>query len=426
MTSVSHLLPSGLRYHLKWNVFLAHLLCAMLLAISCYGFWKFLQIPTAERLMEREELFYLISLVIIPLALFVFLSVTTAQRLEHQRLSASYQSRLDHMQARLNTQEDFMHSVTDRNPESIVIFDKNNHYWFANLSAAKRLSQNVNDMIGKPTAKVLGYEQAYKVEKRLNEVRMSGKPIETLEQIKGEQGQIRFIQTHFEIVAPFGNFSGGVMVREEDVTNLIVERERRETMLRQVMRTLIAVVDRRDPYAAGHSARVGQLSRVIAEEMMLDEKGIEATEVAGSLMNFGKVLVPRAILTKATALTPEELQRVRESILTSADILSIIEFSGPVVPTLRQVMERFDGSGVPQGLKGDQILMTARIVMVANAYVALASPRAHRPSLSPKEAMENLMRDADKLYDRRVVIALANCIENRGDKLEWLSPAKTA
>lgn len=426
MASASNIFPAGLRAHLKWNVLLAHILCVFLLTVSCYGFWKFLQIPTTQNLLGQEELFYLISLVIIPLALFVFLTVTTAQRLEHQRLSSSYQMRIDHLQSRLNTQEDFMHSVTDRNPESIAIFDKNNHYWFANLSAARRLNQNVNDMIGKPLARVLGFEQAYKMEKRLNEVRMSGKGIETLEQDKSNKNEIRFIQTHYEIVAPFGNFSGGVMVREEDVTGLIIERERRENMLRQVMRTLIAVVDRRDPYASGHSSRVGQLSRVIAEEMLLDEKSIEAAEIAGSLMNFGKVLVPRAILTKATALTPEELQRVRESILTSADILSIIDFNGPVVPTLRQVMERFDGTGAPRGLKGDDILVTARIVMVANAYVALASPRAHRPSLPPKEAMEILMRDADKAYDRRVVIALANCIENRGDKLDWLNPAKTA
>jgi HD-GYP domain-containing protein (c-di-GMP phosphodiesterase class II) len=158
--------------------------------------------------------------------------------------------------------------------------------------------------------------------------------------------------------------------------------------------------------------------------MLLPESEIDAAEIVGSLMNFGKVLVPREILTKSGALTPEELQLVRDSILTSADILSIIDFDGPVVPTLRQVLERYDGSGVPQGLKGEQILMTARIVTVANAYVALVSARAHRPSLPVNQSLENLMKDADRFYDRRVVQALSNCAKNRRDLLDWSEAPK--
>lgn len=424
MLPVSYPSSGAPHQHPKWNILLACVVCPFLLIVSGYGFWEWLKIPVRVHLLNQNQLFYLISLAIIPLVLFVYLCITTAQKLVHNRLSSSYQMRLDQLQDRLNTQEDFVHSITDSNPEAIAIFDKDNRYWFVNLSAAKQLGQDASDIVKKPLDKMIGYDRAHKLEKRLNEVRTSGRPIKTLDQIKGERRQVRFVQAHYEAMAPFGGFSGGVMVREEDVTNLIVERERRANMLRQVIGTLVAVVDRRDPYAAGHSGRVGQLSRLIAEEMLLSESEIDAAEIAGSLMNFGKVLVPREILTKATALTPEELQRVRDSILTSSDILSIIDFDGPVVPTLRQVMERYDGSGAPQGLQGDQILITARIVMVANAYVALASPRAHRPSLGLKEAMNNLMRDADRFYDRRVVVALGNCIENRRDMLDWTGTSK--
>ena len=147
----------------------------------------------------------------------------------------------------------------------------------------------------------------------------------------------------------------------------------------------------------------------------------ETAEIAGLLMNFGKVLVPREILTKTTALSPEELKQVRESILTSADILSLIGFSLPVVPTLRQVQERYDGTGAPEGKKGEEILVTARIVAVANAFVAIFSPRAHRPSLDIRASVEMLMRDAGTAYDQRVVIALANFVQNRRHKLEWLA-----
>lgn len=408
----------------KSSVYVAYVLCPILCALSVYGFWRWLRVPVDSHAWEFVDIFYNMSFAVLPMVLLMFLAVVAAQRLEYNRLSASYQVRLDLLQKRLNGQEDFLHSVTDHNPEAITIFDKQNNYWFANLSAAKKLGHDVNDIIGASLIKILDFENARKLEMRLEQVRSTGRSLEMLDQVAGEGGAVRFIQSHYELIAAFGDFTGGVMVREEDVTNLIVERERRETMLRQVIGTLVAVVDRRDPYASGHSARVGQLAHVIAEEMVLDSRDIETAEISGALMNFGKVLVPREILTKTTALTPEELQLVRDSILTSADILSIIDFSGPVVPTLKQVLERYDGSGAPQGLKGDQILVTARIVAVANTYVALVSPRAHRPSMGYNDAVQHMLKDADKLYDRRVVTALINYIENRANKLDWLGGVK--
>ncbi|MDP9128561.1 MAG: PAS domain S-box protein [Pseudomonadota bacterium] len=419
MLSISHPPSPGSYQHPPWRIALGYGLGPLLLALSGYGFWSWINVPVKFHSLSQHQLFFIISLALLPLVLFVFVCVTTAQRLVHNRVSASYQMRLDQLQGRLEAQEAFVRSITDNNPESIALFDKDNRYWFVNLSAAKRLGQGADEIIKKPLDKVLGYERARKLERRLTEVRASGQAMETLEQVAGEHGEVRFMQAHYKMLAPFGDFNGGVMLREEDVTGLIVERERRTGMLRQVLGALVAVVDRRDPYAAGHSDRVGQLSRVIAEEMLLTEREIDAAEIAGSLMNFGKVLVPREILTKATTLTPAELKNVRDSILTSADILSVIDFDGPVVPTLRQVMERYDGSGGPQGLKGEQMLVTARIVTVANAYTALASPRAHRPSLGPKEAIAILARDADKLYDGKVVVALTNCLANRRDKLDW-------
>jgi PAS domain S-box-containing protein len=404
----------------KASIMAAYVLCPVFLLISVYGFWQWSMLSIGAHL-PPDQFYYLIGLIVVPVALSLFLAVRAAQRLEYARLSGGYQVRLDNLQKRLNAQEDLLHSVTDQNPGAISIFDKNNNYWFVNLHAAQKHGSDPNDIIGKPLSKVVGHEHARKHEARINAVRASGEAIDALDQINSEKGKIQFIQARYISIGSFGDFSGGVMVREEDVTSLILERERRETMLRQVIATLVAVVDRRDPYASGHSQRVGQLSRILAEELTLSEKEIETSEVSGSLMNFGKVLVSRQILTKTSALTPEELQRVRDSILTSADILSLIDFVGPVVPTLRQVLERWDGTGTPQGLKGEDILVTARIVMVANTFVALVSPRAHRPSLEFKDALQRITVDAGKVYDPRVVTALSNYIQSRADKLGWLS-----
>ncbi len=408
------------------DMIVAYSLCPILLAASCYGFWQWFMLPAAERALGRGEIFYLICLVVLPLVLFLFLSVTAAQRMEHGRLSSSYQMRFDQLQKRLHYQEDLMQLIMNCHPESVTIFDRQNRFWFVNTYAARDLGSEAKDVIGKSLARVVGHDRARRTEARLAEVHNTGRAIEAMEQMTDADGRVRFIQMHYEPVEPSNEFAGGVIVREEDLTGLIIERERRESMLRQVIGTLVAVVDRRDPYAAGHSARVGQLARGIAEELALDEKQIETSEVAGSLMNFGKVLVPREILTKTSPLTPEELQRVRDSILTSSDILSIIDFTGPVVPTLRQVLERYDGTGAPQGLKGDAIMITARIVAVANAYVAMVSPRAHRPSMDIKDALEHMTRDAGKAFDPRAVMALANYLENRAAKLDWLTRSKQA
>jgi len=398
----------------------AYLLCPVLLAISGFGFWRWITLSIHPGTLNTEVLASILLLSLTPLTFIFILAIRAARRIENERISSSYQSRLDQLQRRLNEQEDLLHVITDNDPEAIAIFDDTNRFWFLNSSAAQILGQSASEIIGKPLHKFVNLERARLIESRLKDVATSGKSLEALDQRLDAEKKVRYSQTRFEKVAPFGTFPGGVIARSENVTNLLLERQRRENMLRQVINTLVAVVDRRDPYAAGHSARVGQLSRALAEEMVLNEKEIETAEIAGSLMNFGKVLVPREILTKTTALTPDELQRVRDSILTSADILAIIDFSTPIVPTLRQVLERYDGTGVPQGLRGDGILMTARIVTVANAYVALVSARAHREGLDLKQAIERMKEQADTAFDRRVVTALSNYIQSRALKLDWL------
>src|SRR3546814_9838842 len=94
--------------------------------------------------------------------------------------------------------------------------------------------------------------------------------------------------------------------------------------------------------------------------MGLDSSLVEAAEVAGSLMNLGKITVPTEVLTKREKLTDEEMQMIRNSVFASADLIRNIEFDGPVEETLRPLQEQYDGSGGPKGLKGDEDLLTAR------------------------------------------------------------------
>lgn len=399
-------------------------LAGMLFCVAGYGLSQLLGMFGGENSQTLKNFILAVDLMVIPLLLLGVLLGGATRYVDRLRLASSYQTRLDQMHSRLNYREDLLRLVADHQQVAISIFDRHNRYWYVNKRAAENIGLSVLEIIGKPPSKVLNEMQAKHLEARLAQVRSGDKQMEFMDREEDPDGTVRFIQKQYRNVTPFAELTGCVLAREEDLTNLIVERERRETMLRQVISTLVAVVDRRDPYAAGHSSRVGRLSRALGNCMGLSSLQCETAEIAGSLMNFGKILVSRHILTKTTALTPEELHRVRESILVSADILSIIGFEGEVVPTLRQVLERYDGTGVPEGMKGDNILVTARIVAVANAFVALVSPRAHRDGLSLGDAVDRMMAEADSAYDMKVLSALSTYIDNNATNLEWLTTTR--
>ena len=109
---------------------------------------------------------------------------------------------------------------------------------------------------------------------------------------------------------------------------------------------------------------------------------------------------------------------IKNSIQTSANLLQGIEFDGPVVQTLRQAQANWDGSGQPPGLAGDAIIVTARVIAVANAFIGMISDRAFRQALSFDDAIENLMKGSGKAFDRRVVAALVNYLDNHGGRAE--------
>jgi HD-GYP domain-containing protein (c-di-GMP phosphodiesterase class II) len=139
---------------------------------------------------------------------------------------------------------------------------------------------------------------------------------------------------------------------------------------------------------------------------------------AGQLMNVGKITVPPEILTKTGPLTEADREILANSLSVSAEIIGNVPFPGPVADTIRQISEHWDGSG-PLGLKGEEILVTARIVAVANAFVAMVSTRAYRDALAFDDACDALHAREEAAFDRRPVSALINIIDNRGGAERW-------
>ena len=326
--------------------------------------------------------------------------------------------RFREMAERFEQQSNFLGLLTDSQPNAIFIVDQDQRLRFANSEAADRAGMQRDLMIGKPLEDVLGSHRA-KMLRRLNrEALEEDRGIENTHRITLD-GKDRVFQTKHIPMAETRDMPRGVLVVEEDVTEAVTEREGRLQNLRDLVGTLMGVVDRRDPNAADHSIRVAFLARSMSEEIGLPKEETEAAEFAGRLMNLGKILVPINILTKKGKLTPREIKLVRDGIQATADLLEEVKFEGPVVATLRQSQENWDGTGAPKKIRGEGIAMTARVIAVANSFVALTSPRAHRAGLDIDEAIEILFAGVGKEFDRKIVAALVSFLDNHGGRAKW-------
>jgi len=166
-----------------------------------------------------------------------------------------------------------------------------------------------------------------------------------------------------------------------------------------------SMVAARDPYTAGHEKRVTQLCVAMAEEMGLDEAAVEGLRLAALVHDIGKISVPAEILTKPSRLTPLEFELIKVHPAAAHEMLASIGFEQPVATIVLQHHERLDGSGYPDGLKGDEAVLEARILAVADVVEAMASHRPYRAALGLDAALGEVSAGAGTRYDAAAVAA---------------------
>jgi len=192
-----------------------------------------------------------------------------------------------------------------------------------------------------------------------------------------------------------------------------IRKQQKETIAALASVTVI-----RDPYTAGHQQRVASLACAIAEEMGLDPDQVNGIRVAGTLHDIGKIAVPAEVLAKPGKLNELEFGFIKMHALTSYEILREIEFQWPVAEMVYQHHERCDGSGYPRGLKGDEILLGARILAVADVVEAMSSHRPYRPALELEAALEEVESGGGTLYDPEVCDACLRLFREKGHVLD--------
>lgn len=194
------------------------------------------------------------------------------------------------------------------------------------------------------------------------------------------------------------------------IENLYLLEEQRRS-LESFIRTLAASLDARDDNTAGHSARVGAISSGIAKAMGLDEQDCRLIYYAGLLHDYGKIGVRDDVLLKPSELTPEEYAHVKEHPQHTFRLLSKIRFPEDLadIPFVAAAHhERWDGSGYPHGLKGEEIPMGSRIVAVADAYDALTGERCYHEAWLPEKALDELTNRSGTYFDPIVIEAFVH------------------
>ena len=205
---------------------------------------------------------------------------------------------------------------------------------------------------------------------------------------------------------------------KEEVTTRTAELHRERMRLERIstatLEALVNALEAKDPYLRGHSARVADLSATIASQMELSDEEVEQVRVAGRLHDIGKIGTRESVMEKQGPLTPEEYDHVKQHVIIGSQILAPLHHLGSVINHVRSHHERWNGSGYPDGLKGEDIPVGSRVIGAAEVFDALTTSRPYQDKLTPEQAVEHMAQLSGTVLDPKVYEALATVVLRRG------------
>jgi len=376
------------------------------------------QVDAAQALRESDEHRRFLTTTLSLLLLFIAAIVVAAWRHGSSVRAQQHADELREKTLELQKQTELLHAITDNVDAYTLLLDEQQTVLFANRAVAEVTGAGIAELTGNSLTAVLGPAAAGQLQPHIELAREErcnqGFSCDlTLGNLTG------CFQCTLVPIDHMGPHENALLVVLHDVTELQRVQRRHASLLRKLVQTLMHVVDLHDPYSAHHSSRMVEVANAIGRELGLSEKDRRTLDLAASLANLGKIFVPKEILTKTETLTEAEQELLQRHVRYGLELLEDLDFEGPVLDTIAQKQEHIDGSGYPGHLTGEQMLLTGRILAVANAFVALVSPRAYRGAISIEEALNRLLGEAGSKYDRHVVAALFHVAENRADWSAW-------
>ena len=311
-------------------------------------------------------------------------------------------------------------SLIDNFQDIILTINLEGKITFASQSIKEKLGYESAETINMSILDFVQEEDHQRVMENLQKG-MKGEKITGFQiQVITKSGKRVFFESFFSRV-----YKDGEVVGAQAIIKDITESKRAEEELKQsfermrkalgaTVQSISMIVEMKDPYTAGHQQRVSDLARAISTEMGLSADQRDFIRTASAIHDLGKISIPAEILSKSTKLTDLEFSLIKTHSQSGYDILKDIDFPWPVADVVLQHHERMNGSGYPQGLKGDDILLEARIMAVADVVEAIGSHRPYRPSLGIDFALDEISRNKGILYDADVVDACLKLFQEKG------------
>jgi PAS domain S-box-containing protein len=341
------------------------------------------------------------------------------QELEHSDLERK------RAEDELRESEERFRTLSDKTPLGMSLIDIGGRYEYVNPAFVKIFGYDLSDIpIGKEWFRTAYPDPEYRrevmadwkedlssypkleIRPRIYEVRCKGGAFKTI------------------MFRPVTLPTGKQLIIYEDITDRkTAEKQLQHTLesLRKAVgatiQVMVSAVEARDPYTAGHQIRSADLARAIATEMGLPQDTIEGIRMAGSIHDIGKLSIPAEILSKPTKLSEIEFSLIKEHARQGCEMLRNVESSWPLAEIVYQHHERMDGSGYPRHLKGEDILIEARILAVADVVEAMASHRPYRPGLGIDAALNEIEKNRGTIYDNTVADACLKLFRGKGFQL---------
>jgi PAS domain S-box-containing protein len=312
----------------------------------------------------------------------------------------------------LESSEDRYRDLVEKAGIAILIDDQDGNFKYANKRYAEMFGYSLEEMKNQSIRTLVHPDDVDRVLQH-HYRRLEGKKAPSRYEFKGikKDGSSIFLEVD---VVPLKEKGRAIGTRSYiwDITFHQKAQDQVQETLEKLRKALNGTIDAialtveaRDPFTSGHHRRVADLARAIATEMKISKDQIDGIRSAGIIHDLGKICVPTDILGKAGKLNEIEFDLIKTHPKVAYNILKDIEFPWPVALIVYQHHERTDGSGYPQGLKGDNILLEARIIAVADVVEAMSSHRPYRPSLGVENALEEISKNKGILYDPKVVKA---------------------
>ncbi len=309
--------------------------------------------------------------------------------------------------------------VLENSPAGIIKLNRKHEIDYMNQESLLLLSpgddENTNDLIGQLISRIpqfnrSGWASLFNQLKKGNEIEgeetFSNESKKAIVKIKG----VPILEERI--------YSGSVLLLNDNTESILAEEKLRRSfrMLQKSTEDIIQAMsytsEIRDPYTAGHQKKVCELAEAIGKEMNITEEQLQGVKFAAMIHDIGKISVPSDILSKPGKIGVTEFEVVKSHSQTGYELLDKINFPWPISDIVHQHHERLDGSGYPNGLKENDILLEAKIIAVADTVEAMTSHRPYRPALGIKIALEEITTNRGKYFDSNVVDACTSIFDN--------------